>query len=195
MNTENLLDQIRKTDWSANYQVNLDLFQISPFFQTIHTRLLENGWHPSFSDGFVPDYCKLNSDSPQSIEFTNAIALKKYKKDDNRLLTTGIKVTNAGVNFFWEQKLNPRLVKYLGIITLFILGLAVLFRWILPVTNYFPMLFFIIGISVNLFILFRAIYLFERHLQKDDGISLIFLESIVDFEYSKLDKNQKIICQ
>lgn len=194
MNKENLLDQFRKTEWSANHQVNLEMSQITPFFQTIHTRLLEKGWKTVLSNGSLPDYCNISSFS-SNLEFIEAIAFKTYNKDDNRLLTTGIKVSNSGVRFFWEQKLNPRLGKYLGIITILVLGFAALFRWMLPITNYFPMLFFIMGISINLFILFRAIYLFERHLQKDDDIPIIFLDTLMDFEYSKIDPLKHMICK
>lgn len=167
------MDQIRSIPGIIVRRVNLSAGQVDSFFAKIEQNLSNLNWTqiPTKSDH---DY----EPSPIISQYFSVFTKSKY-----RYLNVGItKNSSEGIYFFWEQKLDPRLGKNLGLFTLLVFLVAVLFRSIPPFGSSFPMIFFITGISCVLTFLLRAIYLFERQIERNDEISLIFLDTVLQFE-------------
>ena len=183
MATQWALSQYNSIYWNAQYEVRISPNTADPFFYDFERKLIEKGWDSPQIKNHIIELLKSNGKEQCPIEnFGSKAEIHTLKKPRHHLLTIGLKITDSRIFISWQERLNPKLGKFLGVITLVILILSSIFRLSLPVESITPLAFFTIGILVNLGILLRYIMLFEKEIETNDKVAVAFIETLMRYE-------------
>lgn len=176
------LMKYRSLFWSTSHKLDLDHRLVNPFFCSFFNRLLQIGWKNKSQMRLEAPLCENSFVVDRSTPSEGDAAIVTLVKPHQHMLIVGYSISNEGISFSWQQRLDPFLSKLLAILTLGILGIASIFRVILPITNILPLIFFIVGILVNLVIILSYIFRFEKDLEFQNDAAVTFLETLMEFE-------------
>jgi hypothetical protein len=177
------LSQYNSIYWNTQHEIRISPRIADPFFHDFKRNLLQKGWKQPESENITIKSQMIGSKYQNKFEESESKArIQILKKPRQHLLTIGLKISNSGIFVSWQERLNPKLGKYLGIITLIVMILSSIFRLSLPIESMTPLVFFTIGILVNLAILLTYIMLFEKEIQANDKVAIAFIETLMQYE-------------